>query len=37
MITLRPAAISDVALLRYWDTKQHVIDCDPNPHKTEYH
>ncbi|MCB9298421.1 MAG: GNAT family N-acetyltransferase [Lewinellaceae bacterium] len=30
MITLRPATISDVALLRYWDTKQHVIDCDPD-------
>ena len=30
MITLRPATIEDLALLQYWDTKQHVIDCDPD-------
>ncbi|MBM1107045.1 GNAT family N-acetyltransferase [Aurantibacter crassamenti] len=30
MIKLRPADINDLALLRYWDTKQHVIDCDPD-------
>ncbi|MFY0607081.1 MAG: GNAT family N-acetyltransferase [Cyclobacteriaceae bacterium] len=29
MITLRPATIHDLELLRYWDTQQHVIDCDP--------
>ncbi|MCK8520467.1 acetyltransferase [Aquimarina sp. D1M17] len=30
MITLRPATIEDLELLKYWDTKQHVIDCDPD-------
>ncbi len=30
MIRLRPASIEDLALLRYWDTKQHVIDSDPD-------
>ncbi len=30
MIKLRPATIEDLALLKYWDTKQHVIDCDPD-------
>lgn len=30
MIKLRPATINDLELLRYWDTKQHIIDCDPD-------
>ncbi len=30
MISLRPATIGDLALLKYWDTQQHVIDCDPD-------
>lgn len=30
MIELRPARISDLKLVTYWDTKQHVIDCDPD-------
>lgn len=30
MIVLRNATIKDLELLKYWDTKQHVIDCDPN-------
>ena len=30
MITLRPASIDDLELLKYWDAKQHVIDCDPD-------
>lgn len=30
MIELRPASINDLELVRYWDTKQHVIDCDPD-------
>jgi aminoglycoside 6'-N-acetyltransferase len=30
MIKLRPATIDDLEVLRYWDTKQHVIDCDPD-------
>lgn len=30
MIKLRPATINDLDLVKYWDTKQHVIDCDPN-------
>lgn len=30
MIKLRPATIDDLELLKYWDTKQHVIDCDPD-------
>jgi aminoglycoside 6'-N-acetyltransferase len=30
MIELRPATIHDIELLKYWDTKQHVIDCDPD-------
>ncbi|MEM9544855.1 MAG: GNAT family N-acetyltransferase [Bacteroidota bacterium] len=29
-ITLRPASLKDLPLLQYWDTKQHVIDCDPD-------
>jgi aminoglycoside 6'-N-acetyltransferase len=29
MIKLRPATINDLELLKYWDTKQHVIDSDP--------
>ncbi|PWJ59308.1 aminoglycoside 6'-N-acetyltransferase [Dyadobacter jejuensis] len=30
IITLRPATIDDLKLLLYWDTQQHVIDCDPS-------
>ncbi|WP_194976499.1 GNAT family N-acetyltransferase [Aquiflexum lacus] len=30
MIELRPATINDLNLVKYWDTKQHVIDCDPD-------
>lgn len=30
MIKLRPATIQDLKLLKYWDTKQHVIDSDPD-------
>lgn len=30
MIKLRPANINDLKLLQYWDTKQHVIDCNPD-------
>jgi aminoglycoside 6'-N-acetyltransferase len=30
MIQLRPANINDMDLVKYWDTKQHVIDCDPD-------
>ena len=30
MITLRAATINDLQLLRYWDTKKHVIACDPD-------
>lgn len=30
MILLRPAKPQDLRLLQYWDTKQHVIDCDPD-------
>lgn len=30
MITLRPATINDLELVKYWDTQQHVIDCDPD-------
>ena len=30
MIKLRQATINDLALLTYWDTKQHVIDSDPD-------
>ncbi len=30
MIALRPATINDLELVKYWDTKQHVIDCDPD-------
>lgn len=29
-IRLREATIEDLALVLYWDTQQHVIDCDPN-------
>ena len=28
-ISLRKASIIDLELVKYWDTKQHVIDCDP--------
>lgn len=27
---LRNASLDDLELLQYWDTKQHVIDCDPD-------
>ena len=30
MIELRPATINDLDLVQYWDTKQHVINCDPD-------
>lgn len=30
MIKLRPATLEDLHLVTYWDTKQHVIDCDPD-------
>lgn len=30
IIQLRAATIADLDLVRYWDTKQHVIDCDPD-------
>jgi aminoglycoside 6'-N-acetyltransferase len=30
MITLRPASIDDLKLLKYWDTQPHVISADPN-------
>jgi len=30
MIQLRTATIADIELLKYWDTKQHVIDSDPD-------
>ncbi len=30
MIKLRPATINDLEVLQYWETKQHVIDCDPD-------
>jgi aminoglycoside 6'-N-acetyltransferase len=30
VIKLRPATINDLELVKYWDTKQHVIDCDPD-------
>jgi len=30
MIKLRTATIEDLELLKYWDTKQHVIDSDPD-------
>ena len=29
-ITFRNATPADIPLLQYWDTKQHVIDCDPD-------
>lgn len=29
-IILRKATIIDLSLLQYWDTQQHVIDCDPD-------
>jgi len=29
-LKLRTASIQDLDLLQYWDTKQHVIDCDPD-------
>ncbi|WP_298546359.1 GNAT family N-acetyltransferase [uncultured Aquimarina sp.] len=30
VIKLRQASIKDLKLVKYWDTKQHVIDCDPD-------
>lgn len=30
MIKFRTATIKDLELLKYWDTKQHVIDSDPD-------
>ena len=30
MLRLRPTGLHDLELLRYWDTKQHVIDSDPD-------
>lgn len=30
MLKLRPATINDLKVLQYWETKQHVIDCDPD-------
>ena len=30
MIIFRSATINDLSTLLYWDTKQHVIDCDPD-------
>ena len=30
MMELRPATPDDLDLVQYWDTKQHVIDCDPD-------
>ncbi|SHG40895.1 GNAT family N-acetyltransferase [Winogradskyella jejuensis] len=30
MITLRDATINDLYLVKYWDTKQHIKDCDPD-------
>ena len=30
MLKFRLAKIEDLELLTYWDTKQHVIDCDPD-------
>lgn len=30
MIKLRAASITDLELVKYWDAKQHVIDCDPD-------
>lgn len=30
MIQLRPATSDDLNLLRYWDTMQHIINCDPD-------
>ncbi|MCJ8167100.1 acetyltransferase [Pontibacter sp. E15-1] len=30
MIKLRKVTIHDLELLKYWDTKKHVIDCDPD-------
>jgi aminoglycoside 6'-N-acetyltransferase len=30
MLTLRPATLQDLEIVEYWETKQHVIDCDPD-------
>lgn len=30
VLTLRPATLADVALLRHWDTQPHVVASDPN-------
>ncbi|WP_109301388.1 GNAT family N-acetyltransferase [Aquimarina sp. AU474] len=35
-IKLRQATISDLELLKYWDTKQHVIDCDPDDYEWDW-
>ncbi len=29
-LNFRLATLADAELLKYWDTKQHVIDCDPD-------
>lgn len=29
-VTLRPATIADLALLRHWDEQPHVVESDPN-------
>lgn len=29
-VKLRTASRNDLELVKYWDTKQHVIDCDPD-------
>ena len=30
MITLRPASINDMELLRHWDQKPHIVESNPN-------
>lgn len=30
MLTLRTATPNDLETVEYWETKQHVIDCDPD-------
>ena len=30
MITLRPAVLADMEVLKYWDTQAHVMESDPN-------
>lgn len=29
-LSMRPATLADVAILRHWDEQPHVIACDPN-------